>query len=156
MLKKEIKTYKQGNREVQKININKADNIHGTVYILRPSEYKEMEEKIKKLEYEQKEHGQYKIAVERLEKTLEKINTENLNKIIEINKDHANELNELNEKNKKEFKKLIVTVNILKAALENIARLGFVDILRSKHKQIANDQVQKIDKKPVYELAPKK
>jgi len=42
------------------------------------------------------------------------------------------------------------------AVLKQILELGFIDIIRNKHKKIAKDQMKELDTKPVYELVEKK
>jgi len=171
LLKKDIKTYKQGNREVQKININKKDDLNGTVYILTPTEYKTLENKIKKLEYELnqdkkeknlmkesiKNQKYYEKLIDKQEESIKKLDQQHHEQLKEIDQQHINQLKESYEQFNKDMTKYITINQLQNTALQQILELGFIDIIRNKHKSIAKDQIKELtNDKKIYELIEKK
>ena len=139
MIKKEIKEYKQGTRDIQRINILKKDNVDGIVYILKEKEYKDLLNEIKRLkEIINNQKQEYKTIQE-----IEQIHKET---IIKLTNEHKTEIKKYTEQN-----------TILRTILRQIFELGFIDLLRNKHKKIAKKQIKELDNdNVVYELVEKK
>jgi len=74
----------------------------------------------------------------------------------EINQQHTDKLEQIYDKFNKELQKYVAVNHLQNNALKQILELGFIDIIRNKHKSIAKDQIKELtDDKKVYELAEK-
>jgi len=162
MIKKEIKEYKQGNDTVQRINILKRDNIKNDVYILEIKEYKHLQNKIESLEKiiskQDDELKQLYVKLENMEnnnKTLKELNQNQYKTIEKLDQQHIDQLKESYDKFNKDVTKYITINHLQNTALKQILELGFIDMIRNKHKKIAKNQIKELKKdKKVYELTP--
>jgi chromosome segregation ATPase len=159
MIKKEIKEYKRGNSHTYRINIAKQDNLTGEVYILPPNEYTSLKKEIKtlneKIAKQNKELAQLYERINKIdenEQTIKEIVELHDEAIKELDQQHIDQLKESYEHFNKEITKYITANQLQNTALKQILELGFIDIIKNKHKQIAKDQIKELDKKPVYEL----
>jgi len=84
--------------------------------------------------------------------------TLNINESIEkITKEHQDQLKQSYEQFNKDMTKYIAVNHLQNNALKQILELGFIDIIRNKHKSIAKDQIKELNNdKKVYELIEKK
>jgi len=160
MIKKEIKEYKQGNDTVQRINILKRDNIKDYVYILEIKEYEHLQNKIESLEKtiskQDDELKQLYIKIENLEnnnKTLKELNQNQYKTIEKLDQQHIDQLKQSYEQFNNEIKKYLTVNQLQNTALKQILEIGFIDLIRNKHKKIAKDQIKELtNDKKVYEL----
>ena len=181
MIKKEIKEYKQRDKTIQRINILKKDNISGTVYILEEQEYNSLQNELKELKentnIQQREDKTIKEIIEVHQKLVKDLSQQQDKTIREMNKEHqettksiTKQQHELTEKITKEhydqlkqtydefnneLKKYITVNQLQNTALKQILELGFIDLIRNKHKKIAKNQIKELSTKPVYELTKK-
>jgi len=89
------------------------------------------------------------------DETIKELNKQQ-DKIIEnINMKHQDQLKQIYEKFNKDLTKYITVNQLQNTALKQILELGFIDLIRNKHKKIAKDQIKELDNKPVYELTKK-
>jgi hypothetical protein len=183
MIKKEVKEYKQRDKTIQRINILKSDNISGTVYIFEEKEYNILMKEIatlkelivnqdndNKIMGELKETHQETIkeltqkqdeTIEKLDKkyheTIKKLNQDKDQTIKELNKESMVQLKSSYDQFNAELKKYITVNQLQNTALKQILELGFLDLIRNKHKRIAKDQIKELNKdNKVYELTEKK
>ena len=163
MIQKIIKEYKQGDRNVQRINILKNDNLKGKVYILTSNEYERLQTENKslktKIDKDEDEIKKLNAKIEKIEYKLKNIKeSEQLlhQTIKELNKEQVDYLKQIYDDFNKELKKYITVNQLQNQALEQILELGLIDIIRNKHKKIAKKQIKELDTDVVYELTPKK
>ena len=160
MIKKEIKEYKQGNDTVQRINILKRDNIKDYVYILEIKEYEHLQNKIESLEKtiskQDDELKQLSVKFENMEnnnKTLKELNQNQYKTIEKLDQQHIDQLKQSYEQFNNEIKKYLTVNQLQNTALKQILEIGFIDLIRNKHKKIAKDQIKELtNDKKVYEL----
>ena len=181
MIQKTIKKYKKGNGFRYEISINKKDledlNDTKKVNILSNKEYESLNNQIKdskqtiaKQDKEIKQVYEKLNNIEKnnknikeLEKTLHKqyqetikeITKEQSKTIKELNQEQVDYLKQIYDEFNDELKKYITVNQLQNQALEKILELGFIDIIRNKHKTIAKDQIKELTSKKVYELTPK-
>jgi len=178
MIKKEIKEYKQGKDLIQRINILKKDNIKGKVCILEIDEYnnlketienqnqeiQELHDKIVKLETNTQTIKQleksYKETIETLNSNqheiIEKMDKQHHETIKELNQEQTDYLKQIYDDFNNELKKYITVNQLQNTALKQILELGFIDLIRNKHKKIAKKQIKELKDETVYELVEKK
>jgi len=75
--------------------------------------------------------------------------------IKDLDKQHNKELKDSYNQFHSELTKYITVNQLQNTALKQILELGFIDLIRNKHKKIAKDQIKELDTKPVYELTKK-
>jgi DNA repair exonuclease SbcCD ATPase subunit len=106
-------------------------------------EKKDLENKIKNLEA--------------INKTFKEVNQDKDQTIKELNKENIQQLKESYDKFNEELKKYITVNQLQNTALKQILELGFMDLIRNKHKKIANENLKELkEDKKVYELTEKK
>jgi len=185
MLKKEIREFKKGNGVGYRIYISNKDlkelNNSRDINILTNNEYykisktnDDLEKKIDNLkqEVENKKNEiailksniqtekHYKELIKELsqhqETTLEKMDKQHNETIKELNQEQIDYLKQIYDEFNDELKKYITINQLQNQALEQILELGFIDIIRNKHKTIAKDQIKELTTNKVYELTPTK
>jgi hypothetical protein len=178
MIQKTIKKYKKGNGFRYEISINKKDledlNDTKKVNILSNKEYESLNNKIKDSEQtiakQDKEIKQVYEKLNNIEKnnknikelersyheTIKEITREQSKTIKELNKEQVDYLKQIYDEFNNELKKYITVNQLQNTALKQILELGFIDLIRNKHKKIAKKQIKELDDKKVYELTPKK
>ena len=122
---------------------------------------KEFEQTIANQELELKEYEINSKNIEQIEsiykETLEKVANQQDKTMQELNEKYHNQLNEIYNNFKKDLEKYITVNQLQNAALKQILELGFIDLIRNKHKKIAKKQIKELDNdKKVYELTLKK
>jgi tagatose-1,6-bisphosphate aldolase len=70
--------------------------------------------------------------------------------IKELDQMHHDQLKETYEQFNKDLTKYITANNLQNTALKRILELGFIDLIRNKHKKIAKNQIKEIDKPKSY------
>jgi len=120
---------------------------------------KELEDTIANQELRIKEYEINERNIEQIEtiykKTFENITKQQDKTIENINTKHQDQLKQIYDKFNKDLTKYIAVNQLQNTALKQILELGFIDLIRNKHKKIAKDQIKELDTKPVYELAKK-
>ncbi len=169
------------NSYLYRINVSKQDNLDDKVFILNQIEYIELNNKVetltKEVESKETKHnrqlankdneiGKLKTKVQDLQES--KATLEDMKKILderdikqketikELDQQHTDQLKESYIKFNEDINKYIVLNQLQNQTLKNISKLGFMDILTNKHKNMAKETIKKaIDEKPVYELRKK-
>ena len=99
----------------------------------------------------------YEHILENTEKNLKHSNDKLHESIEKITKEHQDQLKQSYDQFNKDMKKYIAVNHLQNNALKQILELGFIDIIRNKHKSIAKDQIKELSNdKKVYELVEKK
>ncbi|MCL2313618.1 MAG: hypothetical protein FWC41_14275, partial [Firmicutes bacterium] len=172
--KKEIDTL---NKDIEKLIVEKNE------LLKKVSNYKALQESNKELEKKLHESKSYKPQIEALNETvtnlklklkehetndknidqmerlykatLEKVTKQQDEIIKELNQQFHNQTKKNNDEFNEKIEKYLL-VNIRQnEALKQIIDLSFFDLIRNKHKKVANKNIEKIDS-PIYELTPKK
>ena len=181
MIEKEIREYKQGNKTVQRINILKSDNMdNGIVAILTVDEYLDIVENTSKLEnFVQKLNEEVKEVLEENKilksqiktqkhydrlfnkfekdkfKTMNELQKKQMRQVAEMYEQHNTQLKEVYVEFNKEIQRYYELNNAYSIAFNNIMKLGLLDLLKNKHKQIAKDNIKQLDTKKFIEYVPK-
>jgi hypothetical protein len=175
MIEKEIKEYTQGNKNIQRINILKSDNLDGKVVILTPEEYEEIQMELAQageaftqthdtaqdclkkreiLENQIKNQKHYDKLYKDLEKQQLKTLVAMENSYKKTVKELDNQHNKQMTKNTKEFtttlEKYIAIYQLQNKALKDILNLGYIDLIRNKYKKIAKDNIKELDTRKHY------
>jgi len=99
----------------------------------------------------------YEHILENTEKNLKHSNDKLHESIEKITKEHQDQLKQSYDQFNKDMKKYIAVNHLQNNALKQILELGFIDIIRNKHKSIAKDQIKELtNDKKIYELIEKK
>jgi predicted nuclease with TOPRIM domain len=77
------------------------------------------------------------------------------NAIEKLNKENISQLKESYDKFNEDLTKYITLNQLQNTALKRILELGFIELIRNKHKKIAKANIKKIDNKPVLEYVLK-
>ena len=161
------------NSEVAILNLDEYDKIQDNIKQLENQvqnqnsqtdnkiiEYKKQlsnkDNEIEKLKTKIQDLQELKQTLEDMGKILDERDTKQKETIKELDQQHTDQLKESYTKFNEDINKYIALNQLQNQALKNIASLGFMDMIRNKHKNIAKETIKKaIDEKPVYELTKK-
>jgi chromosome segregation ATPase len=130
----------ESNRELQQ-KLNNFENIEAKNQGLKETIAKQ---NLKLKEYETNNENIGKI--EKIYKeTLEKITKQQDETIKELNQQFHNQAKENNDEFNRKLEKYIAVNLRQNEALKEILNLGFLDLIRNKHKKLANKNIEKLD-----------
>ena len=175
LIKKEVRTYSQGNKTIQRINILKSDNLDGEVYILTPKEYEDLKKENEsnkqfiqtlsnnhdifekqniKLTEQVKTQKHYDKLFKDLEKTqsrtIRELDKSHTKQLLLLDKRHNAQINENYKDFHKQLQKYIDVYKLQNKALKDILDLGYIDLIRNKYKKIARDNIKELDTSREY------
>jgi len=150
-LKNKIKELQQIITKYEK----EIENKNKKIATLEENKTKDQENIIHELKYANKLLDQQHETIKHHRETIKEINQHQYENIEKLNQQHIDQLKETYEQFNKELQKYIAVNHLQNAALKQILELGFIDMIRNKHKKIAKDRIKEFDTKPVYELTKK-
>ena len=156
--------------QVTILSNNEYESLQDKIKILKETitnqdkEINQLHEKLNNIEENNKTIKQletsYKETIEKLNQQQDK-NIKELNKnlhetIKDLDQQHSNQLKQTYDEFNKKISNYIQINQVQNQALKQILELGFIELLRNKHKKIAQKNIKELDQKPIYELVEKK
>jgi methylthioribose-1-phosphate isomerase len=131
---------KDYSQTINELNNECEENIQNIQFMR--STAKDKSNQISKLKKEIKDQKYYDEFLKNLENTQHK-------KIKELDQQHNDKIEKIYYKFNEDLKKYITVNELQKIALKQILKLGFIDMLRMKHKKIVKNQIKELDQKPI-------
>jgi len=160
-LDQDIKKLKESSKETTNITQENNNLVRENTKLFK--EIKTLKKQLQDQEYENKKlslkletiEENYKNILKNNEKNLKESHDKFYETIEKLTKEHHEQLKESYDKFNEDLKKYISVNQLQNVALKQILELGFIDLIRNKHKIIAKKQIKELDQKPVYELIKK-
>jgi chromosome segregation ATPase len=148
------KTDKESNDKLcQKIEL--LDIEHETLEKRNDKLIQENTELLRQTKYLKKELSNIDDLTNKFNTLIKDLNTQNNDKIAKLNQQHHDKLEQIYYNFNEDLKKYITVNQLQNTALKQILELGFIDLIRNKHKKIAKNQIKELDKKPILEYVLK-